>query len=187
MSRKLGPPCCPAPPLREQTGTRKWPTRNRMHCWPIMLHLRRRHISAPYATHHPCGCRRAPTSARLPLLADGPLEYLFVVDDAKDAACPPLHALFAERKGVNARLLIAPHAAATSQKIRKWVHSVLMSPAAAKQPHCSGILWVQAAVAGRGMVGHGVMTAGRSVSTCRLNDVACRQPKVEHGDSWPCC
>ncbi len=58
---------------------------------------------------------------------------------------------------------------------------------AAKQPHGSGILWVQAAVAGRGMVGHRVMSSGRSVNTCQHNDVACRQPKVEHDDSWPCC
>lgn len=42
-----------------------------------------------------------------------------MVDDAADAACAPLRALFTERKGVNARTLVAPHATCTSQKIRK--------------------------------------------------------------------
>ena len=55
------------------------------------------------------------------LLADGPLELLFVVDDAGDAACGPLHGLMAAAKGNNARILVAPHATRSSQKIRKWV------------------------------------------------------------------
>lgn len=53
------------------------------------------------------------------LIADGPLEFLFVVDDAADAACGPLRQLFTERKGIDARIVVAPHATQTSQKIRK--------------------------------------------------------------------
>ena len=51
--------------------------------------------------------------------ADGPLEFLFVADDAADPACAALRSLFAQHEGVNARILVAPHARQSSQKIRK--------------------------------------------------------------------
>lgn len=50
---------------------------------------------------------------------DGPLEFLFVVDDAADPACAALRLLVAQHEGVNARIVVAPHARQSSQKIRK--------------------------------------------------------------------
>jgi len=55
--------------------------------------------------------------SHLALNYEGPLEFLFVVDDPSDMACVPLQRLMATAKGVDARLLTAPHATHSSQKI----------------------------------------------------------------------
>lgn len=65
-------------------------------------------------------CRaRQPTEPCALRHSDGPLELLFVADDAADPACAALHSLFAQHEGVAARIVVAPHARRSSQKIRK--------------------------------------------------------------------
>ena len=58
-------------------------------------------------------------TATLLWLADGKLEFLFVLDSAEDSAYKAISALLSEMKGPIARILVASQASTSSQKIHK--------------------------------------------------------------------
>lgn len=60
--------------------------------------------------------------------AEGGLEFLFVVDDVQDPAHSAIAELLSETATVSARILVATHATANSQKIHKCVALLINSP-----------------------------------------------------------